>query len=265
MRSAVLVLLAACGSAAVPVAPANSSSSTGAAPNVDVTKLGGLVLVPSVGKNSITYAPHADAFAFDTNKVAPTGSLWSLVGTDSTRLDVKAAALTSLPYGCDNNQLEGMPLVPTSAAARLPAGVAWMMPASATWKVQALPIARGTHNVVHETYTVGDMTLALERTEPSKGVAKLQNRGDVVELTTFQRVLMDGAEPSLATIDFSDPDMRLQIPVPVAAWALSPSGPYLIVLHTSGFEGASLETFLVEPRRATKIESMAVYLYQCAF
>lgn len=269
MRLLLLAFLVGCGHAATSGPPTNeTSSSVGPAPSVDVTKLGGTVLIPTVGDNDITYAPHTDAFALDTNKVAAVSSTWTLVGTDGARVDVKAEKPTSVPYGCDNNQLEGMLLAPVGTG-HVPAGVAWMMPQSASWDVKALPIKRDVIEKLRETYRIGDLTLKLERTQPSKGVATIENRGTKVEVTDFQRVIMEGADPALETIDFSDKDMRLQIPVPVAAWSLSPSGPYLLVLHTSGFEGASLETFLVDARpeqhQATKIESMAVYLYQCAF
>ncbi|HEY4176944.1 MAG TPA: hypothetical protein VGM90_08945 [Kofleriaceae bacterium] len=271
MRRSLLLLLVACGHPAAKVdAPTNTAADTnGAAPSVDESKLGGLVLVPSVGENAITYTPHADAFAFDTNKAVTAGAKRTLVGMGGERTTVVAEQASALPYGCDNNSLEGTPLSPVDNKARLPAGVAWMLPADSTWTVSPLKIERGAHAAKFELYRLGPLALDLRRTQPSEGTATIQSRGASLVVETFKRELMDGAEPALATIDFSDPDMRLQIPVPVAGWALSANGPYLVVLHTQGFEGASLETFLVDVRpdhqRVAKIESMAVYLYQCAF
>ena len=176
-----------------------------------------------------------------------------------------AGAPARVPFGCDDHQLDVLPL----AGPRLPPGPVWILPPAPppTWAPAPLAITATTTSTTARGYAVGPLTVELVRDrDPSRGTLTIARAGRPIYSAPFERVLMDGAEPAMATLDLAEPGPG--IPAPIAAWSIAagaPNGPILLVLLRPSWEGYALEAVLVDAASAAPINALSTYLYSCAF
>jgi len=196
----------------------------------------------------VTTAPR-DALPATVSAIGPSGSMQPFT----------TGRATEIPYGCDGHTLE----VTALAGRRVPPGVAWLLPPSrpANWQPRALAIETKTKTAASRSYVIGPLALQLVRTADLQGTLTIQRDGSIVDTQPFERQLMDGAEPGPIDLAEGGPG----IPEPLAAWSVADGGPILVVLTQPGYEGTTLRPLLVEATSARVIESMEMYLYQCAF
>jgi hypothetical protein len=216
---------------------------------------------PGIDRERAAYVPVSTDHPVVTLAEVPVGATLSVLGVAGGVARFTAGARTEIQFGCEQNTLAVTPL----AGPRLPAGPAWILPRPlpATWALSPLAIAPSSATETSRRYTVGPLTVELTRTAPARGTLAIQRAGRTVHTVPFERVLMEGAAPELATIDLRSDGPG--IPAPIGAWSLAPGGPALVVLLQPGWEGATLATFLVEESTARAVESMTTYLYYCAF
>lgn len=192
---------------------------------------------------------------------APAGTV-SVVGMRGTPTPFTAGAKTQIRFGCEDNQLDVIPF----AGPRLPPGPAWILPPNPppTWAPAPLAITQTRATPAASQYAIGPLTLDLARTQdPLRGTLTITRDGRKVHTAPFERQLMDGAEPSMATLDLSE--YGPGIPTPVGAWAIAADGPFLLAVLQPGWEGVTLAPLLVDDAGAHPIEAMTMYLYYCAF
>jgi hypothetical protein len=173
-----------------------------------------------------------------------------------------SAEPTKIPFGCDGNQLAVTPLTGTT---KLSPGIAWALHDAAVHPTGRLPIVVSMPR--RATYTFDHLTVIVERdaAKADRGLLRFVVDNSEVSSHGFARTLMDGADPSMATIDLREGGPA--VPVILAAWSIDGSSraPFLVAIERPGWEGTSLEAWLVEPQGAKQIEPMTSYLYQCAF
>lgn len=257
MRAALLCLAAIhCGA---PLEPPPHTPSTRLAIAPD-QPLGWLGLVPSTVRRDTTptFVPVAEHAL-----VVPTGapelpSTIRAIGRRGMVQTFTRASSASVPYGCDGNTLavatfDGPPLEP---------GVAWLLPPAAPpdWRLAPLDIETAAATATRRAYTIGPLTLELARTAPLRGELTLSHRGRVVRTEPFERVLMEGADPDPIDLAAGGP----AIPEPVAAWSIV-GDAILLVVAIPGYEGVTLQPWLVQSSGARTVEAMEQYLYLCAF
>lgn len=266
MRIAPVTLLLACtslacSSPAAPAAPPRNVSSTTTIP----PDLGSLVIVTAPARTDTTprFVPITTRWPLvDPALRMPPNTPMQVIDGRGTRGSFTSAEPTKIDYGCDGNQLAVTPLVgPT----KLEPGVAWALHDAAVRPTGRLPIINAADAKL--VYGLGTLTVTVERdrVKRDRGLVRFVVGDREVGAIGFVRTLMDGADPSLATIDLRTGGPS--VPIVLAAWSIDGSGnaPYLVAIERPGWEGTSLEAWLVEASAAKQIEAMTAYLYQCAF
>ena len=162
-----------------------------------------------------------------------------------------------LRYGCENNELGVRPL----SGPRITPGPAWILPPGAPWRPTSLALSRTHADPTRRAHIAGPLAFELVRRDNARAALTITRGGTQVLDSTFERGEMDGAPTTAIDLTEWTPGM----PEPLAAWALSPSGPELVVLLVPGFEGVALQSYLVEHSSARRLEDMELYLYRCAF
>lgn len=259
MRHA-LIALAACSSTAAPAPPQNTSSVTGVP-----SDLGSLVIVTAPTRTDATpgFVPINAQFPLvDPARRMPPNTPMRVVDAHGTSGTFTSSEPTKIAFGCDGNQLAVTPLMGTT---KLAPGVAWALFDSSARPSATAPIVAALDSKA--AYGFDELVVIVER-DPQKrdrGLLRFVVRDEEVGASGFVRTLMDGADPSMATIDIREGGPS--VPVALAAWSIDGSGhaPYLVAIERPGWEGTSLEAWLVEARSIKQIEPMTAYLYQCAF
>ncbi len=250
----------------LPVAPARGWLVV--APTAPLGSLA-LALAPTPATPASPLGEVADSVlpARDASSVASVGALApgarvSVLGMVGGPVAYTAGTRAQVPYGCDGNTLEVTPL----AGPAQPRGVAWVLPAPlpAGWAPAALAVTWTRRERARVGLRIGDLDLELVRTAPLRGTLTLARAGRVIHRAAFERTLMDGAPPELATIDLTDLGGP-GVPLPVGAWTLAPGGPVLLALALPGFEGVTLSGLLVHEAGAAPVPGLEKYLYGCAF
>ncbi len=255
-----LALLAACSS---PVAtqplPQNVT------PSVIPADLGSLVLVtaPSRTKSTPAFVPNTARFPIvDPTRRMPPNTPMLVIDYTGARGTFTSVEPTKIDYGCDGNQLAVTPLV---GPAQLEPGIAWALHDPVVRPAAQAPPSAITESMA--TYGFGELTIYVQRDTKKldRGLLRFLIDDTEVAAAGFVRTLMDGADPTLATIDLNNGGPG--VPIPLAAWSIDGSGhpPFLVAIERPGWEGTSIEAWLVEAHSAKQIEAMTAYLYQCAF
>jgi hypothetical protein len=262
MRRLALLILAACSAPSPTVGPPpkNTSSATGVPAD-----LGSLVIVTAATRTDATpnFVPITAQFPLvDPARRMPPRTPMHVVDARGANGAFTSSEPTKIAFGCDGNQLSVTPLVGTT---KLRPGVAW-----ALFDSSARPSANAPILVTLDakaSYTFGDLVVIVERDAQKKdrGLLRFVVKNEEVGAHGFVRTLMDGADPSMAAIDIRQGGPS--VPVPLAAWSIDGSGhaPFLVAIERPGWEGTSLEAWLVEAHSVNQIEPMTAYLYQCAF
>lgn len=262
MRIALLPVLAACSSPTTTSGPPPSNVSSAAHVPAD---LGSLVIVTASARTDTTpaYVPINSQYPLvDPAHRMPPNTPMRVVDARGTSGTFTSSDPTKISFGCDGNQLAVTPLVGT---VKLAPGIAWALHDS-----DARPSARVPTISAHEAtarYAFGGFTVFVERdvVQEDRGRLRFMISGEEVGASGFVRTLMDGADPNMATIDLREGGPN--VPVPLGAWSIDGSGnaPFLVAIERPGWEGTSIEAWLVEASSVKQIEPMTAYLYQCAF
>ena len=274
MRPALAVLvIAACGTPREPAppptaltAPAPAVGRITVAPTAPLGSLA-LALAPTspttpVGEIAGSFLPARDVASVASLGTLAPGARVSVLGMAGGPVAYTAGARALVPYGCDGNTLEVTPLAGPAQAL----GIAWVLPAPlpAGWAPAALAVTWTRRERARVGLRLGDLDVELVRTAPLRGTLAIARAGRVIHRAPFERQLMDGAPPELATIDLTDVGGP-GVPLPVGAWTLAPGGPVLLALVLPGFEGVTLSGLLVDEAGAAPVPALEQYLYGCAF
>lgn len=272
MRPALAVLvIAACGSPREPAPPPTAlpAPAVGRITVAPTAPLGSLALALApttpttpVGEIAGSFLPARDVASVASLGTLAPGARVSVLGMAGGLVAYTAGARAMVPYGCDGNTLEVTPL----AGPALPPGIAWVLPAPlpAGWAPAALAVTWTRRERGRVGLRLGDLEVELVRTAPLRGTLTIARAGRVLHRAPFERQLMDGAPPELATIDLTDVGGP-GVPLPVGAWTLAPGGPVLLALVLPGFEGVTLSGLLVDEAGAAPVPALEQYLYGCAF
>jgi hypothetical protein len=187
------------------------------------------------------------------------GAVLTAIATRGGPTRAVAGAPTSIHYGCDQNQLDIVPLT----GDHLAPGVVWLLHTSvpSTWSPAPLDIASSRATATERHYTVGPLGFDLQRRDDTHGTLAITHEGRTVHTAPFERGEMEGADASPLDLSGEGPG----IPAPVAAWSIAPGGPFLVVVVQPGYEGVTLSPWLIDDEAARPIEAMSLYLYSCAF
>jgi hypothetical protein len=220
----------------------------------------GLAPLPARGEGDwLPAGPQAVLVPLPAEELAA-GATLSAIDTTGRVARVTAEAPAKVPFGCDDNQLDVLPFT----GKRLAPGPVWLLPpaAPASWSPAALAIASpAAATEARRRYTVGPLSLELERTDATHGTLKIARGGRTLHTAAIARGEMEGADPS--PLDFRT--SGVSIPEPVAAWSVAEGGPILLVVLVPSYEGLHLKPLLVEDHGARELPAMATYLYRCAF
>ncbi|GEM_PF-3961409 len=262
MRIAFLAVLAACSSPTTTSGPPPSNASNATHVPAD---LGSLVIVTASARTDATpgFVPIDSRYPLvDPAHRMPPNTPMRVVDARGTSGAFTSSEPTKIAFGCDGNQLAVTPLVGTT---ELAPGIAWALHDS-----DARPSAKAptiSADDATATYGFGALTILVERdvVKKDRGVLRFILAGEEVGASGFARTLMDGADPNMSTIDLREGGPN--VPVPVGAWSIDGSGraPFLVAIERPGWEGTSIEAWLVEAHSVKQIEPMTAYLYQCAF
>jgi hypothetical protein len=263
MRPSLLVAVlgvAACSSPTTKPPPQNATA-TPAIP----ADLGSLVIVTSASRTDETpgFIPTSTKFPLvDPARRMPPNTTMHVVDARGARGTFTSVEPTKIPYGCDGNQLTVTPLAGTT---KLSPGVAWALHDGAFRPSARAPIVVALDS--QATYRFDRLTVLVARDVQKKdrGLVRFVIDDREVAAVGFVRTLMDGADPSMAVIDIREGGPA--VPIALAAWSIDGTGaaPFLVAIERPGWEGTSLEAWLVEASSAKQIEPMTAYLYQCAF
>lgn len=243
--------------------PSNRAATGGAPIEVD-GPLGWLAVVPAAAADDGAWAPHDPAAAMAL-VAAPADGLAAdmtvtLVPSRGAAVSGRVGATRTIAYGCDGGQLD---VAPIDGAARLPPGVAWILPPSppSTWQVAPLTLTVGAATADRRGWRLGPLDLELTRTDATHARLTVGDGGRARGEVVLEKSYMDGADPGPIDLTTSQPG----VVEPIAGYAIAPAGPWLIVGLIPGYEGVSVVGYLVGERRVELVPSLAVYLYQCAF
>ncbi len=266
MKVLLLALLIACGDKSTtgpaPIRNTATSGPTDALPADDA--MGELALVPVPSRDTETWLP------VGTGPVLVEGVLregkgpppsWLAVDTAGTETKLSYGKTAQLPYGCDSNamtvnQLEG-------DAGKLRPGLLWLRPvARAAWTPKAAAIRNGDKvTPARRDLVIGPARVEVVRTADKQGVVTIVRDGRMVHQMTFERSDMEGAD-NATPINLVEGGPG--VPVPEAAWTFG-SDLLVIVFKVPGYEGLSFKTLVVNAQAGRAVDSMAMYLYHCAF
>jgi hypothetical protein len=259
-------LLGACGGAAPATRPGDSAAAAAGAPLevADGEPLGllGFIAKDAEPRDARHWVPLAPGLGVVVPAEAPlvpgeTRAVVAAPGGERASLTVGAPA--PVPYGCDNSG--EFPAYTLGGA--LPPGLAWVLPAAppAAWTPGALPLTATTSRD-EARWTAGPVTATLTRTGARTAQLSIAWADRVLQQSPVEAWSMPGADDG--PIDLSFPDQP-GLPNPAAAFSLSPTGPFLLVLDVSSFEGVGFDTVLVTDTAVRPVESMRLGQYYCAF
>lgn len=237
--------------------------------------LGYLALsAPAAGEGSpLPWLPPDDSGVL---VLLPDGAPAPKVGAEVTVVPPLGAPLrlaigerTRVPFGCDDNTLEGLSLTPTAKAgaaqvAALPPGVVWVLPDSSTaasWKPSGLEVAPRELSPQKRVWAVGSLEIALTVKDRSHATFAAAAGNVWMMSRELERPHMAGAED--VPIDLTQ--VVAGMPSVVAAFSFMPTGAILLVVHTPSYEGHSLSALLYDGATIREVEAMQSYLYACAF
>lgn len=260
MRPALIAVVIGCSSPSASLPPQNTTTTTRVPAD-----LGSLVVVTTATRTDETpgFVPiNSQIPLVDPARRMPPNTPMHVVDARGGSGTFTSGEPTKIEFGCDGNQLAVTPL---SGTKKLEPGVAWALFDSTVRPTATAPIVAATEG--RAAYGFGALTVIVERDAQKKdrGLLRFVVADAEVGAVGFARTLMDGADPSMATIDLREGGPA--VPVALAAWSIDGSGraPFLVAIERPGWEGTSLEAWLVEERAAKQIEPMTAYLYQCAF
>ncbi len=229
-----------------PPAPHNTASPSTGFALAPSDPLGALAFVADSAPAYAAVSPTADVPARTSVSAIANGSVITLV----------AAPRLKIAYGCDGNALEVTPF----NGPRLPPGLVWILPPNPRFTPAALPItAARTATAAH--FTLGPLVVDLARRDAAHGTLVITRDGRTIHTAPFERGEMAGAPVTPLDLTADVPG----VPHPVAAWSLTPTGPFLLVLEEPGFEGTTFAPLLVDATGARPVDALTLYLYRCAF
>jgi hypothetical protein len=261
---ALLATLAACASPPAPTPPPGNTRAP--SPSHVPADLGSLAIVTAPARSDAVpgYVPISTTHPLvDPARRMPPNTPVHAIDARGAAGTFTSGEPTKIPFGCDGNQLGVTPL---AGRAPLAPGIAWIQfDVAARPKALALSVARKTADTA--LYVLGDLRIRVERDAQrlDRGILRVLASDQEVGASGFARTLMDGADPSMATLDLAEGGPG--IPTPLGGWSIDGSGhlPYLLAIERPGWEGTTIEAWLVERGSLKQIEAMSVYLYQCAF
>jgi len=164
-------------------------------------------------------------------------------------------------YGCEANTAA---MTAFRAERRLPEGPVWVLPADAPLKPAPVPVVAAPSGKESRAWTAGRLEIAVRKTGERTALLRVSDQGRPILEEALEKHYMEGAD--LAPVDLSGTS-EIGMPFPLAAFALSPGGPWLIVFRQPGYEGNAFRSLLVEDGRASFLESErhSPFLYLCAF
>ena len=196
------------------------------------------------------------------------GTRVTVVPSRGAPVALVTGAPTKIQFGCDQNELEVVPLVTPATIdqnmpVRFPPGIVWILPVDAPkeWHPRALAVTPGPRRVDEARWSIGSLELVATKISRMKVALAVFANGTQLTRTQGEKYVMDGADDS--PVDLSadgDPGVSF----PIAAYEIVPGGPVLLVLFTPGYEGISIATRLVQAS-GTRETDASLGLYLCAF
>ncbi len=264
-------LAVACTGATPPGTPPlpHEAASLGWAPS--------LVVPPSqlVGWIGVTTAPghdHAgpgwiavdrDAVAVlpaDRIEIAPDVEVLAVPATgDPVRL--RSGPVRTIRYGCDGGTLEVQPF---ERGGGLPLGAVWLIPTPLPerWQPAPIQVRAIERSTERRRWQIGSLEVVTTRLDEHHAELAIRAGDRTLHVVPVAAAHTTGADDG--PLDLAA-DHRPGVPIPVAAFAIAPDGPALIILAHPGFEGMTLAPLLVSAERAEEVDAMRLYLYHCAF
>lgn len=257
--------LAGCGEPSAVSAPVqNTAPAVLAAALPSDAALGELGIAPSAKRDQGSWLPSGpgpfmvEAALREGKGPPPT---WIAIDTAGTEARLTYGDTTKVPYGCDGNQMTVSQL--SGDGSKLKPGLLWLRPVeSAAMAPKSVAIVNGARvTAARRDLTIGPVVVELVRTDPKLGVANFAWRGKRVHQMKIERHDMDGADNAVP-MDFVEGGVA--VPVAEAAWTIGDDA-VVIVLRVAGYEGTSFKTVVVNGETGRVVETMGMYLYQCAF
>ncbi|MCB9746022.1 MAG: hypothetical protein H6740_25830 [Alphaproteobacteria bacterium] len=271
---ALLTLLACGGSTSKGPAPATDGSSTPAASP-------GAAAAPAEALPPGAFPPLPGWLGFTTAPAAERGHPWTPshpnakavifdpkgweelsegtafeAATLQGPLSLKYSELSEIPYGCDETPTV---MVAFQGPYDFEEQAIWILPAGMKGAKAAAPVS-GPASAEARSWTVGEFTVKVARTDALHGTWEVLRGGASVHQAPFERGVMDGDESP--ELDLSE-DVAVGAPAPLAAFTLKEGMPPVLVMRTQGYEGTNVEVFTVDKGKLVSVGS--AYLYQCAF
>lgn len=253
------VLVSACSHSAPVGAPTNVAPA-GSAVHVARGEPLGWIAIGTVPASDSSWIPVSAELGVITITDDPLPPRVTVIGVRGGAEQLAVGASVPLKYGCDDNQLGVHPLT----GVRLPPGPAWILPTPMppAWRPAAVPVRTTHRDPTLRSHIAGSLVFELRRQGTARANLVITHDGRKAFDTSYERSEMDGADTT-GPIDLTETVPG--IPEPIAAWSLSPAGPFLVVMLHPGYEGVTLQSILVEDNSARVLEDLAVYLYSCAF
>lgn len=255
-------LVGCAGRGGATATPSNRAATRGAMLEVR-GPLGWLAVVPAAADDDGAWAPRdptAMALVAAPADGLAAGATVTLIPSRGAAVTGRVGAARAIAYGCDGGTLD---VAPIDGAARLPPGVAWILPPSppASWQVAPLTLTAGAATADRRGWRLGPLDLELTRTDATHARLTVRDGGRARGEVVLEKSYMDGADPGPIDLTTSQPG----VVEPIAGYAIAPAGPWLLVGLIPGYEGVSVVGYLIGDRRVELVSSLAVYLYQCAF
>jgi hypothetical protein len=264
-----LACLAACGGAAAVGSPlANRGRGGDQRVIVDPSAPLGVLALPATSQLLVD-APYWVATTPDAAAVVPSPTSVELIagteyvavsGAGGPPLRLTAGAPTMIRFGCDQPELEVVPL----RGAPAPPAIVWVLPSPvpAGWAPVVVPLATVVADKARRKWTAGALELELARTDATHATFRVGVDGTTRHRAAVEAYYMEGAGE--IDLDLREAH-RPGIPYPEAVFAITPNGPYAVVLDTSGYEGVSFSMLLVTAEGAYPVEAAGMNVYYCAF
>jgi hypothetical protein len=264
--------LVGCGAPSRPAGGVSNTTSGDAEAKeiaVDATAALGVLALPAAAERPdkgpfwVAKTPDAAAVVPSPAPLVAGTHYRALSAAGGAPVDLTAGPQTTIGFGCDQTSLDVVPLVGDAVKP----GLVWVLPspAPATWTPSAVPLTVDVDQRDHRLVRAGNVSLELRRVDKTHATLRIADRratGLALD-EAAEAYYMEGAEP--IDLDLTQGHYP-GIPWPEAVFAFSETGPYLVVLDRSGYEGIAFETLLVTSRgRAQVIESLGLGAYYCAF
>lgn len=254
------IVASGCGSGAslTTVAPANQADpgwvpALAVAPDDVVGWIGVAPAFLPVETGAVAVIP------WDVAKLEP-GVAVVAVPIAGSPVPARSAKVETFQFGCDNGSIELLTFEGTALAS----GPVWLVPSPlpAGWAPAAIALRTLEAATERAVWEAGPLTVSLARVDAAHATLTIAAGDRTLHHETLEKPAIDGGDG--APIDLTEPG-EPGVSTPVAVFAVSPDGPVLLVLSTSGYEGFSLSTLLVDGDGARPVERLGFYVYQCAF